>query len=112
MCLPCACALAVYSSAFHFAGDCALVLTRCCEQASRELTITIDRQLHFGFGELPLTLTCFLLCDLLGKLSPQLLLQADWAAKAGMEMQLADSDYRDKVDFHKLLRAKHGLPPK
>lgn len=36
----------------------------------------------------------------------------EWAEKAGVRLKESASGYKDKKEFHALLRRKHGLSPK
>jgi hypothetical protein len=40
------------------------------------------------------------------------IVQLGWAHKAGMKMNVSDSTFKDKKEFHELLRAKHGIKNK
>ena len=38
--------------------------------------------------------------------------QLEWAGKAGLKLKQSDSGYKDKKEFHTILRRKHGLEVK
>ena len=36
----------------------------------------------------------------------------EWANKAGIDMKMSESTFKDKKEFHNILREKHGIPLK
>jgi hypothetical protein len=36
-------------------------------------------------------------------------LQKDWAIKAGLDLELSDSGFQDKREYHTILKRRHGL---